>query len=243
MQYKKQRERAMDREFDMGFESRLSHEPSREELQANKILQRIKELDKSVYRNADSRMDSLGQEHPRFLGDHFLSNVRLIEKTRLFRLLQAMPKGGHLHIHFNANCHPGFLLSIAERMKHMYIWSSKALTDRDAFDQCRIQFSILSDASLRKKNPAGDVDIFSRGYSSYPSQDKGCGWMHYKAFRAQYAKVAASVRGVNPDVDRWLQSKLVFHEEEAHNSLQTSAGLVPRASPLPPYQNYLSQTR
>jgi adenosine deaminase CECR1 len=207
-------------EASMGFEFGCEKKATGAEKRANEILQWIKENDLKVYENAGKRIDSLGQLHPRFYGDHFLSNVELIEKTRMFRLCQAMPKGAHLHIHFNANLHPGFLLGVAAEMDRMYIWSSTALIDKDAFDQCRIQFSILSESSLKEKNSAsaGAVNIFQRAYNSYPNHDAGGGWMSFKSFRKAFP------RYTEMNVDRWLQSKLVFDEEETHNSLQTAAG-------------------
>ncbi len=195
----------------MGFEFGCAEKATAAEKAADKILQRIKEQDMSVYQKASPRTDSLGQSHARFYGDHFLSNVELIEKTRLFSLCKAMPKGAHLHIHFNANLHPNFLLSIASKMDRMYIWSSMPLTEKAALDKCRIQFSILSEPSLKEKNPGppGSADVFTPGYSS--------GWMSFKLFRAAFPKYWGNV-------DNWLQNKLVFHEEETHNPLQTAAG-------------------
>lgn len=220
VQYKESRQTAMRIEASMGFEFAFEEKATAVEKRANKILQWIKEHDLKVYENAGKRTDSLGQLHPRFYGDHFLSNVELIEKTMLFRLCQAMPKGAHLHIHFNANLHPGFLLGVAAKMDRMYIWSSMALTDKAAFDQCRIQFSILSESSLNEKNSsgAGAVNIFQRAYDSYPDRDAGAGWMPFKSFKKAFP------RSTKMDVDRWLQRKLVFHEEETHNSLQTAMG-------------------
>ena len=216
-EYQALRHKAIRNEASMGFEFACAEKATAAEKSADKILQRIKELDMSVYRNAGPRTDSLGQRHPRFYGDHFLSNVELIEKTRLFSLCKAMPKGAHLHIHFNANLHPGFLLSVATKMDRMYIWSSTALTGKAALDHCRIQFSILSESSLNEKNAAGPANLFKPEYNSYPNRDGGAGWMSFKLFRAAFPKSSGNV-------DNWLQSKLVFHEEETHNPLQTAAG-------------------
>ncbi|KAL2192819.1 hypothetical protein P885DRAFT_72682 [Corynascus similis CBS 632.67] len=223
--YKENRQNAMEREAAMGFEYALGKHATELEKKADRILQKIKELDlMQVYDKAPPRLDALGQSHPRFYGDHFLSNVALIEKTRLFRLCQEMPKGAHLHIHFNSNCHPSVLLGIAKNMKRMHIWSSKALINKEAFEQARIQFSILSEENVKIKNPAGRPDIFSKQYDSYPDRNGGSGWMSYADFRAQFPKAAGGIKGVESNVDTWLQKKVVFSEEEAHNSLQTAAG-------------------
>ncbi|KAK4124510.1 Metallo-dependent hydrolase [Parathielavia appendiculata] len=194
----------------MGFQHACSKKATADEIQANMILQRIKELGLA--------------EHDYFYGDHFLSNVGLIEKTCLFKLCQAMPKGAHLHIHFNANLAPNFLLDIAKEMPNMYIWSSEALTDKAAFAKCRIKFSILGPNEFKAKNPAGAARLFHSQYKAYPQQDKGCGWMLFLDFMAQFPDFAKQLKNVDLNVNRWLQNKLVFHEEETHNSLQTSDG-------------------
>ncbi|KAL2186916.1 Metallo-dependent hydrolase [Thermothelomyces heterothallicus CBS 203.75] len=159
-----------------------------------------------------------------FTNNHFLHNVNIIERTKLFRLCQGMPKGAHLYIHFNANCHPSFLLNIAKEMDHMYIWSTKALTNKEAFQRCKIRFSILSEQNLKKKNPLGNLNILSSEYKTYEDlKDRGeTGWMSYKTFRMLFPQ--HKIEGVEKDVDKWLLSKLVFSAEEAYNSRQCAAG-------------------
>ncbi|KAL2172332.1 hypothetical protein VTG60DRAFT_6171 [Thermothelomyces hinnuleus] len=176
--YRHDREEALEREFNMGFEAAMKNaalhrDPTDLELRADRILQNIKQHDIDTYYRG-SETDSLGQAHPHFYGDHFLHNVNIIERTHLFRLCHAMPKGAHLHIHFNANCRPTFLLNIAKEMDHMYIWSSKALTNKEAFQRCEIRFSILSEQNLKKKNPLGNLNIFSSEYKAYEDlKDRG----------------------------------------------------------------------
>lgn len=221
-QYEQRRKHAVEAEAAMGFEHACETKATAAERQANTILQRIKEQDLAVYlpEHAGTRHDPLGQRHDYFYGDHYLSNVGLIQKTRLFQLCHAMPKGAHLHIHFNANLAPNFLLDVAKTMEHMYIWSSEPLTGKAAFDKCRIQFSILGGAQLQAKNPAGrPANLFSSEYKAYPEQAKGCGWMLFRDFMKQFPAAA-----VGSDVNRWLQNKLVFDVEETHNSLQTAEG-------------------
>jgi adenosine deaminase CECR1 len=43
----------------------------------------------------------------------FLSNVDLINKTELLKVVKKMPKGAHLHYHFNSCLRPEFLLEQA----------------------------------------------------------------------------------------------------------------------------------
>ncbi|KAK4190837.1 putative adenosine deaminase-related growth factor [Podospora australis] len=187
------------------------------ERQANEKLKKLREDDtKYIYNKAESRKGYRGQLHPRFYGDHFLSNADIIEQTRLFQLCRAMPKGAHLHIHFNANLLPNFLLDIAKTVPTMYMWSNVRLVDDQgnidatAMDRCRIQFSVLSDEKVRDER--GQRSVFDRSYKEGEV-------MKFETFLEQFG-----ARYKTETVDKWLQDKLVFQEEEAYGLLQTSAG-------------------
>jgi adenosine deaminase CECR1 len=119
-------------------------------------------------------------------------------------------------------------------MECMYITSDIPLVpggDSDAFDRCKIQFSILSHETV--KSQGGEKSIFAKDYESRQP-------MPFKKFLAEFgdqfraAHPTGCTNGSSPvdsrpriedaDVDAWLGYKLVFHEEEAHNFLQTSDG-------------------
>ncbi|KAI8648848.1 A-deaminase domain-containing protein [Fusarium sp. Ph1] len=95
-----------------------------DERRADAIIQGLKRRDAvNVYEKAHSRTGYGGQLHLRFPGDHFLSNKSLVDQTDLFAVARRMPKGGHLHIHFNAGLAPHVLLNIAKDMDRMFITS------------------------------------------------------------------------------------------------------------------------
>ncbi|KAL2259094.1 hypothetical protein VTK26DRAFT_7355 [Humicola hyalothermophila] len=205
------RRKVMLYESAVGFDFACTKNATPIEIQANKVLQYLKKNDIArFYATAPKKRGYGGQEHARFYGDHFLSNADLIEQTQLFALCRAMPKGAHLHIHFNANLQPNFLLDIAKDMERMFIWSNIPLVQDDDFDRCRIQFSIMNEAAVKDK---GTGNAFDHNY-------QGGMVMRFRDFRAQYPER----RGGKAGVDKWLQRKLVFQEEEAHNLLQTSEG-------------------
>jgi len=193
-------------------------------------VQRIKELDvQQIYEQAPPRKGYGGQLHPRFFGDHFLSNASLIEDTTLYKIIRAMPKGAHLHIHFNANLLPGVLIDIAKGMDRMFITSDIPLAkgqDVDAFDRCKIQFSILCQDSVVEQG--GEKNIFD---ADYPSRKP----MRFRDFLSKFGAAYREAHGGNAngrgrsretdiDVDTWLRNKLVFSEEETYNPLQTANG-------------------
>ena len=218
-EYDDLREKVKDHEGALGFDFTCKETANDTEVMANEVLQHLKKSDITrFYETAPKNTGYGGQEHSRFYGDHFLSNADIIEQTQLFALCRAMPKGAHLHIHFNANLPPNFLLDIAKDMERMFIWSNIPLVEEkdrtpkecDAFDRCRIQFSIMSEAAVKEK-----------GGNLFDSDYEGGKVMPFQDFLQQYPLKRLSGK---QGVDSWLQSKLVFQEEEAHNSFQTSEG-------------------
>ncbi|OLN85255.1 Adenosine deaminase CECR1-A 1 [Colletotrichum chlorophyti] len=215
--YFRQRAEILNREGTLAYDFRLSVLASMKEKRVNDIIQRLKAEDKrSVYDAAHPRVGYGGQSHPRFAGDHFLSNVDLINHTKLLNVARKMPKGAHLHIHFNACLRPEVLLGIAKDMDRMFITSdlslapaAGAVTLRDAetaLHRCEIQFSILSP---EKEDPG---DIFDTAYVKRQT-------MKFSEFLRRFPK-----HHNGADAMKWLTNKLVFHEDEAHNVLQTVQG-------------------
>ena len=197
----------------IGFDSRCRVRATSLEEQADKVIRAIRKHDEAqVYDSAQHRKGHGGQTHRRFAGDHFLSNVDLIGQTSLFKIARQMPKGAHLHIHFNACLPPRVLLGVAKGMDRMFITSDLPLTaagdDGVNFDKCEIQFSILTPDKEKPGN------LFSAGYQ--PRQT-----MRFDAFLKEFPR-----HYTRATADQWLADKLVFHEQEAYGVLQTAAGSV-----------------
>ena len=244
-EYFRRRDELLARERTLGFDYRCRSTATELQIHADKVLQAVKaEDDELIYRRAPPRKGFGGQDHPRFYGDHFLSNVDLINETKLFAITRAMPKGAHLHIHFNANLTPDVLINIAKEMPCMYISSDLPLalvgepngSSPDLYvnlQKCRLQFHILSGRKVRagRRPPPGGAlktdrnkqtlwlgNIFSPGYPAEPVVSYRPK-MQFVDFRTRFSKEYPNI-----DVDQWLQRKLVFEEEEAHNCLQTAQG-------------------
>lgn len=170
--------------------------------------------------------DANGLTGKRAAGQHFLGNVDLIDKTRLMEVARRLPKGAHLHIHFNA-CLPGkFLLRQARDIDSMYIRSTLPLTTPENLAASRISFMVMtpheathekaSDGS-QKYVPLGDVW----------TPDYICNsWMLYKDFQRLFrvetenGEVLRKTRGA----EAWLERKMQIGEEEAHGTHQTGRG-------------------
>lgn len=206
-EYEKQREELRRREGALGFEHTLASKASAKEQRVNEILQGLRrDDDQNVYAAEPKREGFGGQLHPRFAGDHFLSNKPLIDRSNVFRVAKKVPKGAHLHIHFNSCLQPHVLLDIAADMPQMYITSDLPLVDDRSLRRARIQFSIMA-------QPASTGDLFAAGY---PGRE---GAMRFKEFLDAFPD-----RFEGRDAMAWLREKLVYGEEEAHGVLQTVGG-------------------
>ncbi|RBR23281.1 uncharacterized protein FIESC28_03864 [Fusarium coffeatum] len=210
--YFRLRQKFVAREKALDFDHNCRMRSTSEERRADAIIQKLRRKDdESVYGQAAPRTGYGGQQHPRFAGDHFLSNKDLIDQTSLFKVAQRMPKGGHLHIHFNACLAPQVLLNLAKEMNRMFVSSDVPLVadnNHINFDRCEIQFSLLSP---EKETPG---DLFSYGYK--PRQT-----MRFRDFLDEFP---GYYKKDSTGVDEWLLEKLMFDEEEAHNHLQTASG-------------------
>lgn len=208
--YDKKREELRSREGALGFEHKFANTASPKEQRVNQILQELKRDDhENVYAAEPKRVGFGGQLHSKFAGDHFLSNRPLIDKSKVFRVAKKVPKGAHLHIHFNACLLPNVLLDIAAGMEHMYITSDLPLVDAQDYQNYRrakIQFSIMA-------QPARTGNLFNGAYKDRE------GAMKFQDFLREFPK-----RYPGKDAMTWLQEKLVFREEEAHDLLQTVGG-------------------
>ncbi|RFU81563.1 hypothetical protein TARUN_657 [Trichoderma arundinaceum] len=211
-EYLEMRNLVVSREEALSFDARCRSRATDQERRVDAIIRKVRRRDDArVFSCAEPRRGHQGQLHPRFAGDHFLSNVDLINKTALYQIASKMPKGAHLHIHFNACLPPKVLLDIAKGMDRMFITSNLPLVqkgegDFENFDKCEIQFSIMSP---EKEDPGS---LFSADYR--PRQT-----MKFLDFLRQFSSHYGK-----KDVDRWLLDKLMFEEEETHHPLQTASG-------------------
>lgn len=202
----------------LNFDSRCRSCASPLERRADAIVQALRlRDDERVYGRAPGVRGHGGQMHLRFAGDHYLSNVDLINQTALLDVARRMPKGAHLHIHFNACLPPDVLLGIAKGMDRMFISSSSplapgdppAIWEHETLDRCEVRFSICCPD---KESPG---NIFSTEYQPWQT-------MRFSDFLEAFDEH----RGRTGAAEEWLLDKLVFHDEEVHNVHQTAAGYV-----------------
>lgn len=227
--YFQDREEMVKRGGQLGFNHRLTQAADKAEREAKALIDVVRFNDDAAYYAPGEPLASLfdRQKHGRFAGDHFLTNAELIKKTGLHKIARKMPKGAHLHIHFNSCLLPHVLLDVATGMENMFMWSSKPLTSADNLKLCEVQFEIMG-ADRAAASDRGD--LFAPNYQT--GQDKPQimrfqDFMHrWDEERNTWKDTMADFRALSHQ--EWLVSKLVFNDSEAHDPYQTPAGYVHR---------------
>jgi adenosine deaminase CECR1 len=197
--YEEARAVLIARENSQAFDGRAIATASDLEKRANELISAIRKNDeKDVY---GALTDRHGRQ--RTVADHFLGNIDLINKTELLKVAKRMPKGAHLHCHFNSCLRPEFLLEQARGRESMYIRSTCPLTSPQAMEQAEISFLV------QPPQPEG-VNLFNENYVTQS-------WMRYPEFCEVFpgGLVAA---------EKWLAWKMLFKEEEVYNMFQTGTG-------------------
>lgn len=159
-------------------------------------------------------------------GEHFLRNVDLINKTELMKVAKRMPKGAHLHIHWNSCLPARFLIQQARNVEAMYIRSTLPLTTPEHFAATRISFMVMTPHEATHVKGADDDEkevplgnIFDPHYVSNR-------WMPYKQFQQLFNLQEDFGESLSRTerAERWLEHKMLISEEEAHSCKQTGHG-------------------
>ncbi|XP_053957283.1 adenosine deaminase 2-like [Anastrepha ludens] len=125
------------------------------------------------------------------VAQHFFHSYEKISKTPLFRLLQAMPKGGVLHAHDMALCSSDYLLSLTYR-EHLWICVSQ--TETNEYEKLRFsllqpqreqtcEWLLLSDLRRSQQSDVVDKKLLAR-LTMYPRlhfQNEDAVWRHFRS--------------------------------------------------------------
>lgn len=230
--------------------SNSTSEEDRTERRAAIIIQQIREYERIVtFGNLAS--ESLPDIEDQDMGGQYLTNKERIDKdSKLFEISKMVPKGGLLHLHFNAELHPEILLVRARTMKNMYIRSIQRIQDEQQLATTELIFNVLDPDTI---NP--NVDIFSMDYPlvTTPADLKKEEfqrqiWMPWAKFQDEFEKKFpgkylhqepetfregqphhcgdSAPRALLRPAENWLRSKMVLSQEEAYRPDQTVNGYV-----------------
>jgi adenosine deaminase CECR1 len=202
------------------------------EVLANQLLIRIREHERQ---NGDLFGDVPGEKlpppHSRDMGGRFLTNKDRIVKSKVFRIAEQMPKGSHLHLHFNAEIPPEILLPHARTpvlQETMFVRSTRPLLKPDDFDDAEIMFDIFPQGTK-------EGSLFSPDYSydpkaktpAYPTWDMGAAWMRWSEFRREFPSTGVRIEGTAADheldrAEQWACQKMIITERRAYGRQTTN---------------------
>jgi adenosine deaminase CECR1 len=201
-------------EKERAFDAAVETSASETERRAAEIVSCIRNYDREqTYGKAlDTNGQPTGKRRP---GGHFLGNVDLINNSELMRIARRMPKGAHLHIHFNSCLPARFLIQQARDIDAMYIRSTLPLTSPENMAASRISFMVMTE-----EEAAPLADLWT---ADYPSNR----WMPYKQFQLKFhCEDAGRILRGTSGAEIWLEQKMQFSEEETYATSQTARGYV-----------------
>ena len=150
------------------------------------------------------------------MGGQFLTNKDRVEtRSRLFNIAKQMPKGCHLHLHFNAELECQELIKKARELPdNMFIRSTKPMLSDEDYAEAELVFNVM---------PANTptADIFSPEYNPAWKTPDARPWMRWTDFRKELRE-----RHPNIDAEDWIRNKMVLSEDEVYNGRQTVNGYV-----------------
>ena len=220
--YSKALEELQAAEKAVAFDAELTATSSNIEKQAAMLVRKIKVYDwNHTYGPLHDAHTGSRKE-----GEHFLGNVDLINKTELMKVAKRMPKGAHLHIHFNACLPARFLIQQARDVDAMYIRSTLPLTTPHNMEACRISFMVMTLHEATHTKDSDGAEIYVPLGNLWDSKYVSNRWMSYKQFQRQFefTDEKGHILRKTPGAEAWLETKMIISEDEAHNAHQSGKG-------------------
>ena len=211
-QYSEDRQNLLEAEQAIAWDSKAKSEASEIEKEAAAIVRTIREKerdDPDLFGNRAG--EAVPETKTRDMGGQFLTNKRRIEQSKLYRIARNMPKGCHLHIHFNSELHPNILLQRAQELDTMYIRSIRPLLEQRDLDEAEVVFNVL-EAGTKSSN------IFKASYNPEHKAPNSNPWMKFKDFCTEFQRV------FEKDALVWIQGKAALGEDDVYREDQTLNG-------------------
>ena len=193
------------------------------ELKAGEIIFKLREWErKHLFGNLPG--EAVPHPDSRDLGDRFLVNKSRIDKSDTFKIAKQMPKGAHLHIHFNSELPPEVLLPRARDLPTMFIRTTNRLYDPEEFETAEIAFKVMDEDTKR-------ANIFSEDYDPKLENTGSSPWMRWADFRQQFPADKAKLENPHDNfkelqgmAEYWAREKMIITLKNAYGDRQTTNG-------------------
>ncbi len=185
---------------------------SEAEVLAAKIIWQIREHERN-HLFGDKASEAIPGPDTRDMGGQFLTNLDRIDRSRIFSIAQRMPKGCHLHVHFNAELPPRMLVERARSTDAMFVRSNRPLLHPPDFKEAEMVFNVLPVTN-------DSANIFSSHYNPDVKAPGNNPWMKWNEFRSRFPSTEYG------DVETWVEAKMVLSEKEVYDVRQTLNGYI-----------------
>ncbi|KAI7081236.1 hypothetical protein KC356_g9249, partial [Hortaea werneckii] len=222
MDYRTRRKDLLIAEGNQEWDLKARLEASEVEVQAADIVFKIREherRDLELYGNLPS--EAVPGQEVRDMGGQFLPNKSRIERSRVFNISRHMPKGCHLHIHFNTELPPERLLPHARRLKDtMFVRTTRPLLAKEDFEKAEIVFSVMPKTTVA-------ADIFSIEYNPDFKAENANPWMRWADFRLSFPHDLVYEKRPEgfDDAECWAREKMALTAERVYSDKQTTNGI------------------
>jgi adenosine deaminase CECR1 len=181
-QYERKRSQLLLEEEKGSWDASAGKRASPVQREAAEIVRKVREkerVDPKLFGNLPGEAVPVETTHD--LGGRFVKNHESIAHSKLFNIAHKMPKGAHLHLHFNSELPPEDLFPIATKNvpRNMFIRSTCPLIDRLSFEDCEIVFNVLPEDT----KPG---DLFSADYSPDWKSPDNRAWMLWADFKQRF---------------------------------------------------------
>ncbi|RMY42863.1 hypothetical protein D0863_16343, partial [Hortaea werneckii] len=155
------------------------------------------------------------------MGGQFLPNKSRMERSLVFDISRHMPKGCHLHIHFNTELPPELLLSRARKLNDtMFVRTTRPLLTKDDFEKAEVVFNVMPSTTT-------SAEIFSMEYNPDVKAENANPWMRWADFRLSFPHDL--VHEERPeglgDAECWAREKMTLTAERVYSDKQTTNGI------------------
>ncbi|TFK76212.1 adenosine deaminase-like growth [Pluteus cervinus] len=199
-QYKAQRASLIEQDY-LLRRDRLPSEVSDLESEADAVIRRIRtEEAESIWSASHESIP-----HP-FPGMEFLTGKSIIVKTRLFKILSKMPKGGLLHAHLDATVNASYLWSLALAQPAIYVSTSSVLVKETLSSTLPSFKAMPKDFQSAERSLSGD------------SYTPGT-WVPLNAARNSFDPALGGSTGF----DDWIIGSMMISPAEAYGTHNTVA--------------------
>lgn len=210
--YRNHRTRLIEKDSGLNWDKSARKSASDEEKHAANIVRSARKHDyEELFKNTPSEKRPAPGTYE--MGGQFLTNIPVIEVSKIYEMARRMPKGALLHLHFNQQLPVKDLLNKCKDMVTMFIRSTEALLKERNWDVIEIQFGIC--------RPPTQGNIFSHSYDECPKENNFGPWMSWGDFREGFP-------GGESAAEKWIEKKLEFNAREVYSEDQNINGIWAR---------------